>query len=53
MIDQYFAHTLPGKPPTDWQPLEELSRPMRARGLKHVKARPMAPEYALGKGSVD
>ena len=23
MIDQYFAHTLPGKPPTDWQPLEE------------------------------
>lgn len=23
MIDQYFAHTLPGKPPADWQPLEQ------------------------------
>ncbi|PKN68282.1 MAG: hypothetical protein CVU54_15480 [Deltaproteobacteria bacterium HGW-Deltaproteobacteria-12] len=20
---KYFAHTLPGKPPADWQPLEE------------------------------
>ena len=23
MIDQYFAHTLPGKPPANWQPLEQ------------------------------
>jgi hypothetical protein len=23
MIDQYFAHTLPGKPPADWQLLEQ------------------------------
>ena len=23
MIDQYFAHTLPGKPPADWQTLEQ------------------------------
>ncbi len=23
MIDQYFAHTFPGKPPADWQPLEQ------------------------------
>jgi CRISPR-associated endonuclease/helicase Cas3 len=23
MIDQYFAHTLPGRPPSDWQPLEQ------------------------------
>ena len=23
MSDQYFIHTLPGKPPADWQPLEQ------------------------------
>ncbi len=23
MSDQYFAHTLPGQPPADWQPLEQ------------------------------
>jgi hypothetical protein len=23
MSDQYFIYTLPGKPPADWQPLEQ------------------------------
>jgi hypothetical protein len=23
MIDQYFAQTLPNKPPADWQPVEQ------------------------------
>jgi len=23
MIHQYYAHSLPGKPPEEWQPLEE------------------------------
>jgi hypothetical protein len=23
MSDQYFTHTLPGKPPADWLPLEQ------------------------------
>jgi hypothetical protein len=32
MIDKYFAHTLPGKPLVDWQPLEQHLKETAEKG---------------------
>ena len=40
MNKQYFAHTLPGKPPADWQPGTCSGSPQgteRVPGIEHLK----------------